>query len=211
MTRYFMTVREAVELVLQAAVLGVTMHDRQECIFVLDMGQPVRITELALQMIRLAGLRPHEDIKIVYTGLRPGEKFYEELFHFSENAVKTAHESIFLASPRFTDMAVLRPALDALLLASGERKTAEALALLKRMVPEFPTLHPFSAYRVMTIKRALISVSDKTGLIELADSCINPASKSSRPAARQKRCATRGYPSSTSPITPAFPKSWTGA
>jgi len=137
MTRYFMTVREAVELVLQAAVLGAGMKERRECIFVLDMGQPVRIRDLAEQMVRLAGLRPGEDIKIVFTGLRPGEKLYEELFHFSENAVKTAHESIFLASPRFTDMASLRKTLEALFVACHERKTGEALSLLKRLVPEF--------------------------------------------------------------------------
>jgi O-antigen biosynthesis protein WbqV len=144
MTRYFMTVREAVELVLQAAVLGVGMKERHECIFVLDMGQPVRILDLATQMIKLAGLRPGEDIQITFTGLRPGEKFYEELFHFSENAVKTSHESIFLASPRFTDMAVLRKALDQLFVLCTERKTDEALAMLKRLVPEFQSLQPTS-------------------------------------------------------------------
>ena len=143
MTRYFMTVREAVELVLQAAVLGVGM-ERNEYIFVLDMGQPVRIIDLATQMIRLAGLRPGEDIKIIFTGLRPGEKFYEELFHFSENAVKTGHESIFLASPRFTDMATLCNGLEQLGNASTQRKTQEALAILKRLVPEFQSLQPTS-------------------------------------------------------------------
>ena len=143
MTRYFMTVREAVELVLQSAVLGVAMQ-RQECIFVLDMGQPVRILDLATQMIKLAGLKPGDDIKIVFTGLRPGEKFYEELFHFSENAVKTTHESIFLASPRFTDMAVLRKSLDQLFVVCAQRKTDEALNLLKKLVPEFQSLQPTS-------------------------------------------------------------------
>lgn len=140
MVRYFMTVREAVELVLQAAVLGDAMKDRQECIFVLDMGQPVRILDLATQMIRLAGLKVDEDIKITFTGLRPGEKLFEELFHFSENAVQTTHEGIFLASPRFTDMATLRKGLEKLFIASSERKTAEALAQLKLMVPEFKSL-----------------------------------------------------------------------
>jgi len=144
MTRYFMTVREAVELVLQAAVLGMQMHERQECIFVLDMGQPVRIVDLATQMIRLAGFKPGEDIKIVFTGLRPGEKFSEELFHFSENAVKTSHQSIFLASPRFADLASLRKALDQLFMLCNERKTVEALALLKQLVPEFQSLQPTS-------------------------------------------------------------------
>jgi FlaA1/EpsC-like NDP-sugar epimerase len=136
MTRYFMTVREAVELVLQAAALGVAL-ERQESIFVLDMGQPVRILDLAQQMIKLAGLRPGEDIQIVFTGLRPGEKLFEELFHFSENGVKTTHESIFLSHPRFTDMATLRKALDPLWGVCNERKTVEALRLLKQLVPEF--------------------------------------------------------------------------
>jgi len=140
MVRYFMTVREAVELVLQAAVLGDAMKDRQECIFVLDMGQPVRILDLATQMIKLAGLRPNDDIKIVFTGLRPGEKLFEELFHFSENAVKTTHEGIFIASPRFTDMATLRKGLETLLVTSSQRKAPEALAQLKLMVPEFKSL-----------------------------------------------------------------------
>jgi O-antigen biosynthesis protein WbqV len=140
MVRYFMTVREAVELVLQAAVLGDAMQDRQECIFVLDMGQPVRILDLATQMVKLAGLKVDDDIKIVFTGLRPGEKLFEELFHFSENAVKTTHEGIFLASPRFTDMATLRKGLEKLFVAATERKTSDALAQLKLMVPEFKSL-----------------------------------------------------------------------
>ena len=140
MVRYFMTVREAVELVLQAAVLGDAMSDRQECIFVLDMGQPVRILDLATQMIKLAGLKPDEDIKITYTGLRPGEKLFEELFHFSENAVKTTHDGIFLASPRVADMAALRKGLEKLYQLCTERKTADALAQLKHMVPEFKSL-----------------------------------------------------------------------
>lgn len=144
MTRYFMTVREAVELVLQAAALGVTMRERHECIFVLDMGQPVKIVDLAQQMIRLAGLKPMKDIEIVFTGLRPGEKFYEELFHFSENAVRTSHESIFLASPRLHDMAELRRGLERLWHWATERNPAEALAVLKELVPEFQSLQPTS-------------------------------------------------------------------
>jgi O-antigen biosynthesis protein WbqV len=136
-TRYFMTVREAVELVLQAAALGRAMAGRNEVIFVLDMGQPVRIADLAMQMIRLTGLRPDEDIKIAYTGLRPGEKLYEELFHFSENAAKTDHASIFLASPRFVEMSGLHKSLDRLFSACCERNAAEALAVLKQLVPEF--------------------------------------------------------------------------
>ena len=89
-TRYFMTIAEAGQLILQAAVLG-----KGGEVFVLDMGEPVRISFLAEQLIRLAGKEPGRDIEIVYTGLRPGEKLYEELFHEHEPYATTAHEKIF--------------------------------------------------------------------------------------------------------------------
>lgn len=137
MTRYFMTVREAVELVLQASVLGRDMGDKKEYIFVLDMGQPMKILDLALKMIRLAGLRPHKDIEIKFTGLRAGEKLYEELFHSSENSAKTVHNSIFLASPRQTDLEILKQTFLSLYEACKIRKSATALAMLNNLVPEF--------------------------------------------------------------------------
>jgi O-antigen biosynthesis protein WbqV len=137
MTRYFMTVREAVELVLQASVLGRDMHDKQEYIFVLDMGRPMKIMDLALQMIKLAGLKPYSDIDIVFTGLRPGEKLYEELFHLSENIVKTSHEGIFLASPRETDLKTLKKSFSSLYEACKLRHSSTALEMLKKLVPEF--------------------------------------------------------------------------
>lgn len=90
-TRYFMTIAEAGQLILQAGVLGEGGE-----VFVLDMGEPVRISYLAEQLIRLAGKEPGRDIEIVYTGLRPGEKLFEELFHAHESYAKTAHEKIFL-------------------------------------------------------------------------------------------------------------------
>lgn len=98
-SRYFMTIPEAGQLILQSAVLGSGGE-----IFVLDMGEPVRITYLAEQLIRLAGLEPEKDIKIVYTGLRPGEKLFEELFHEHESYAKTAHEKILLAHNGGKDM-----------------------------------------------------------------------------------------------------------
>jgi len=91
-TRYFMTISEAGQLILQAGVLG-----RGGEVFVLDMGEPVRIGFLAEQLIRLAGKEPGRDIEIVYTGLRPGEKLFEELFHEDESYATTAHEKIFLS------------------------------------------------------------------------------------------------------------------
>ena len=89
-TRYFMTIPEAVRLILQSYSLGNGGE-----IFVLDMGEPVKITYLAEQMIRLAGKEPNKDIKIEYVGLRPGEKMYEELFHSDDDVKQTAHQKIF--------------------------------------------------------------------------------------------------------------------
>ncbi len=92
MERYFMTIPEAVQLVIQAGALGQGGE-----IFVLDMGEPVKIVDLARDMIILSGLKPEQDIKIEYTGLRPGEKLYEELFSDRENFAVTRHERIFIA------------------------------------------------------------------------------------------------------------------
>lgn len=140
-TRYFMTTREAVQLVLQAAALSPDPEEAGK-IFVLDMGQPVRIQELARQMIRLAGFRPDKDIEIVYTGLRPGEKLYEEVLHEAEAATPTAVAGLHRAAPRVLDYASLKPKL-AVILAGGP---VDALRQqLQDAVPEFkspPTLSP---------------------------------------------------------------------
>ena len=133
MTRYFMTVREAVELVLQASVLGLNMPEKQEYIFVLDMGKPMKILDLALNMIKLAGLKPYEDINIVFTGMRAGEKLYEELFHDGENASRTKHSSIFLAAPRESDLQKLKTALGELYDACKTRKSKLALGISSRI------------------------------------------------------------------------------
>jgi FlaA1/EpsC-like NDP-sugar epimerase len=93
MTRYFMTIPEACQLVLEAGFMG-----KGGEIFVFDMGKPVKIIDIAGQMIRLSGLVPEKDIKIVYTGLRPGEKLYEELFTERENTKETHHVKIRIAS-----------------------------------------------------------------------------------------------------------------
>ena len=136
-TRFFMTVREAVELVLQATTLGMAAADAGGQIYVLDMGEPVRIVDLARQLIRLAGLRPERDVQIVYTGLRPGEKLHEELFHPGEALVETGAAGIRLANPRTSDSAMLARALDELEAAARARRTADALALRAHLVPEF--------------------------------------------------------------------------
>ncbi len=91
MTRYFMTIPEASQLVLQAGAMGEGGE-----IFILDMGQPVRILDLAVDMIRISGLRPYEDIDVVFTGVRPGEKLFEELETVGENIAKTRHPKVFI-------------------------------------------------------------------------------------------------------------------
>jgi O-antigen biosynthesis protein WbqV len=138
MTRYFMTIREAVELVLQATALGVAQGERyQGRIFVLDMGEPVKIVHLARQMIRLAGLRPEADIQIAYTGLRPGEKLFEEIFHGAEAPLPTESAGILVATARAGDVAEVGAALDALETACRATDLTAALAVLRRLVPEY--------------------------------------------------------------------------
>jgi FlaA1/EpsC-like NDP-sugar epimerase len=138
MQRYFMTVREAVGLVLQASVVGsgeAAIPDGG--IFVLDMGEPVKIVDLARQMIRLAGLRPEVDIAIRFTGLRPGEKLFEELFHGSERPEPTGYAGLLMASPRVTDMRLVASAIRDIEAASVNGDVTGATAILARMVPEF--------------------------------------------------------------------------
>mgnify|MGYP001502790726 CR=1 FL=1 len=135
--RYFMTVREAVELVLMASAVGAADRRFSGKVFVLDMGQPVKIVELAKQMIRLAGKQPERDIKIAFTGLRPGEKLREELLHAQEDLVPTGAKSILLASPRTSDLKLLARAFDDMERHARAGATPEALALLKHLVPEY--------------------------------------------------------------------------
>lgn len=138
MTRYFMTIREAVELVLQTSALGYAHPQRyQGRIFVLDMGEPVKILHLARQMIRLAGRRPDIDVKIVFTGLRPGEKLFEELFHGAEAPVPTERDGILVATVRATDFAPVAAALDELEAACRGRDHAAMMGVIHRLVPEY--------------------------------------------------------------------------
>ncbi|NKC33913.1 polysaccharide biosynthesis protein [Falsiroseomonas selenitidurans] len=143
MRRYFMTVREAVGLVLQASVVGATDRTdqpkelREGGIFVLDMGEPVKIVDLARRMIRLAGLRPEEDVEIRFTGLRPGEKLFEELFHGQEPPQPTNFAGLLVAVPRTTDAVVMGQAIDEIAGLAGAGDGAAALARLSALVPEF--------------------------------------------------------------------------
>lgn len=138
MRRYFMTISEAVELVLQASAMGVAAPASEAGkIYVLDMGEPVKIIDLARHMISLAGMRPDKDVEIKITGLRPGEKLFEELFDEDEPALPTAHPSLHLASPRTANEELLRRSLDELEQLATQGREADALALFRRLVPEY--------------------------------------------------------------------------
>jgi len=128
-TRYFMTIPEAAQLILQASSIG-----RGGEIFVLDMGEPVNIKYLAEQLILLSGKRPGEDIEIVYTGLRPGEKPYEELFHDSEELIETTHPKTLLARSRKLDLRVVEREIDAMAKACSDNDESELRRLLTRVV-----------------------------------------------------------------------------
>ena len=135
MTRYFMTVREAVSLVLQSAAMGGRINAGGIC--VLEMGEPVRILDLARQMIRLSGLTPDTDIKIAFTGPRPGEKLHEQLFHADESLVETEIPMVSRATPRTIDLTVLRRAFEDLETHAASRDTDASMRSLQRLVPEF--------------------------------------------------------------------------
>lgn len=149
MRRYFMTVREAVELVLQASAHGVARAEERGKVLVLDMGEPVKIVDLARQMIRLAGYRPGEDIRIEFTGLRPGEKLFEEILTSAEAPSRTEADGVFLASPRVIDYALINRALGELETAARAGDAERVMTILTNIVPDFraeAVLPPPSAF-----------------------------------------------------------------
>lgn len=132
-SRYFMTIPEACQLVLEAGSMG-----KGGEIFVFDMGKLVRITDLANKMIRLAGLIPGVDIDIKYTGLRPGEKLHEELLTTDENTIRTYHEQILIAKVREYDFEEVMGNIQALIGAIGSVKNeTEIVRMMKKMIPEY--------------------------------------------------------------------------
>jgi len=135
-TRFFMTTREAVELVLQASAMDAGDHV-PGTVFVLDMGSPVRIEDLARQMIRLVGLQPDKDIAIHFTGLRAGEKLHEELSHQAEGLVPTAQQGILRAAPRTMPLADLDLEFDGLREAARREDLPAVISLIRKAVPEF--------------------------------------------------------------------------
>ena len=131
-TRYFMTIPEACQLILQASAIGA-----QQAVYTLDMGEPVSIRMLAEQLIRLAGKQPGKDVAIEYTGLRPGEKLHETLFHADERYSATVHPKILQALQRSVSVERVNPALQALREATASYDLDRLAASLRAAVPEF--------------------------------------------------------------------------
>ena len=170
MCRFFMTIPEAVQLVLQAGVLGSGGE-----VFVLDMGKPIKIVDMARDLLRLHGLEEGRDIDIVFSELRPGEKLFEELFIEGEQYGRTEHEKIFLASnasnfvPHDLDESI------AILAEAANRMDAEAIRLgLKALVPEYtPTLN--ESQKPVAKKGDTLSKASATKLKHSADPLTNGA------------------------------------
>lgn len=131
-TRYFMLIPEAAQLVLQAGA-----YARGGEIFVLDMGKPVKIYDLAVNLIKLSGLEPHKDIKIEVTGLRPGEKLYEELLMNEEGLTETAHEKIFIGKPGDFDIEEVKKSIDMIMEQCLLGNRVGVKNAMKRVVPTY--------------------------------------------------------------------------
>jgi O-antigen biosynthesis protein WbqV len=142
MVRYFMTIREACDLVLTAATHALSPSPADVSVYVLNMGQPVKIVDLAERMIRLSGLQPGHDIDIVFSGVRPGERLNEILFAAEEPAVEIGVAGIMAAKPNEPPMAALRTWLAALEQAIARDDRATIKAVLKDAVPEFGSPAP---------------------------------------------------------------------
>ena len=135
--RYFMTIPEAVRLVLHASAHALVHTTQRGGIMVLDMGKPVRIAHLAERMIQLAGYQPDVDIKIIFTGLRPGEKLYEELFDPAEAPDLLTEDGYVVAAPRAIDRQLLDRTMKELAACTSREEKARALELLAHIVPEY--------------------------------------------------------------------------
>ena len=145
--RYFMTIPEACQLVLEAGFMG-----RGGEIYVFDMGEPVKIYDLAVKMITLAGFKPGTDIPIVFTGLRPGEKLFEELLSNKENTIPTHHPKIKTAKVREHNFGIVELAVDELLKSTQRESEDEIVMRMKALVPEFISQNSkFSMYDKVVI------------------------------------------------------------
>jgi O-antigen biosynthesis protein WbqV len=136
-TRYFMTVREAVELVIQASAYGLAHSEERGRIFVLDMGEPLKIVDVARRLVRLAGLRPDVDVGIEFVGLRPGEKLYEELFDDGEERLPAAIGGVELAVSQPIDAKALQSMFDELATICEVRDGEALQRVLKQILPSY--------------------------------------------------------------------------
>ena len=151
MIRYFMTIPEACRLILQANAMG-----KGGEIFVFDMGEQVRIVDLAKKMIRLAGLSPLKDIRIVFTGLRPGEKLYEELLTDYEHTLETPHQRIRIFQTRKYDMSELKEAFEELVRHAESNHLEETIRAMKQLIPEYKSNNsPYQKYDYLDLKKPL--------------------------------------------------------
>ncbi|GAB4199481.1 MAG: nucleoside-diphosphate sugar epimerase/dehydratase [Bacteroidia bacterium] len=131
-TRFFMTIPEACQLVLEAASMG-----KGGEIFVFDMGKPIKILDLAVKMIRLSGLKENQDIKIEFTGLRPGEKLYEEVLADAETTIPTHHPKILIGKVREYNFDEIKHEVEYLILSFDTQDNFKIVELMKKLVPEF--------------------------------------------------------------------------
>jgi FlaA1/EpsC-like NDP-sugar epimerase len=171
MRRYFMTIPEATQLVLQAFSIG-----KGGEVFVLDMGEPVRILDLARNLVLLSGLRPDRDIKFEFTGLRPGEKLFEELNLQNEHFTPTAHGKILsYLSPFSADLKVMRVALEELRQISERRDVSRLVLYLKELIPDY---NPGS----QLLKLAMAATESQT----LALGAVHSAAKTEGPQTHRR-------------------------
>jgi FlaA1/EpsC-like NDP-sugar epimerase len=156
-TRYFMTIPEAATLVIQAGAMA-----KGGEVFLLDMGEPVRIYDLAAQMIRLHGLEPEKDIKIEVTGLRPGEKIYEELLIDCDAALPTGHPKIFCAREAKLGWQQLEPQLTTLLEAAADCEVTACVSVLHDLVPGYQPTGQYAKVKSDAVAVSMVaSISDK--------------------------------------------------
>jgi O-antigen biosynthesis protein WbqV len=137
MERYFMTVSEATSLVLSATAHGLDRPEHDSSVFMLDMGKPIRIMDLAHRMIRLAGFEPDKDIPIEIVGIRPGERLQEELFRGEEPVTRIDIEGVFAAKPRSVPLAALGAALKRIEVTARDGEEAELMRLVGELVPDY--------------------------------------------------------------------------
>jgi FlaA1/EpsC-like NDP-sugar epimerase len=175
MQRYFMTIPEAVSLVLQAMSMG---NDGE--VFVLDMGDPIKILHLAEQVIRLSGFEPYRDIQIVETSIRPGEKLFEEILTKGEGITSTSHQRLFIAKQERVNYSRIGVAMERLQRAIRVSDWRVALDIVRDFVPEFtPGVHLLPAPVQITVERDEIAASasseEATGIVTRTNIASKPA------------------------------------